>query len=57
MGAAAQVGSFFKGSLLWIWLIAQVVLFAPFMKGAAIEQATGIWCALMLCVSTQTLYT
>ena len=45
VGGAAQTGTFFKRSMLWIWGISQVVLFAPFMAGAALEQATGIWCA------------
>ena len=40
-----QTLTFFKRSMLWIWGISQVVLFAPFMWGAALEQATGIWCA------------
>lgn len=47
--SAAQTGTFFKRSLLWIWGISQVVLFAPFIVGAAVEQATGIWCAKSLC--------
>ena len=45
VGAAAQTLTFFKRSMLWIWGISLVVLFAPFMWGAALEQATGIWCA------------
>ena len=50
-----QVGTFFKRSLLWIWGVSQVVLFAPFMAGALAEQVAGIWCALppMLQGSTQ----
>ncbi|KAK9822187.1 hypothetical protein WJX81_008406 [Elliptochloris bilobata] len=42
------VGTFFERSLLWIWLISQVVLFAPFTAGALTEQATGIWCDWLL---------
>ena len=47
--AALQVGTFFKRSLLWIWLVSQVVLFAPFMAGALAEQVAGIWCAPLQC--------
>lgn len=42
------VGTFFKRSLLWIWLVSQVVLFAPFMAGALAEQVAGIWCDWLL---------
>ncbi len=41
-----QIPKFWERALLWIWLVSQVVLFAPnFKVGAMAEQVTGIWCA------------
>lgn len=42
-----QIGTFFKWSLLWLWLTTHTVLFAPFYMGAAVEQGISIWCALV----------
>ena len=41
----AQVSTFWQRAMLWIWLVSQVIMFAPkFEVGALAEQVTGIWC-------------
>ena len=45
MLGVAQVSTFWQRAMLWIWLISQVIMFAPkFEAGALAEQVTGIWC-------------